>query len=344
MPGTGNYPTPYNPSSNVASQYVTTVDDALLKLKDNNNEEIDPKDIRDSVWTLWNRIDDVQITASQSLAYSSNNYFSNNNPTTAALGGIAAGTTFGASYSMQQMFDMLLYPYTAPVPTLSISGLTTRQFGGSLATTLNWGVVKKKLTITGITVNSTTITPVNGGDQSGTLAVSATHSLNYNTSTGETNTFSMSVTDGQTTPTSTAQILWRHKMYWGKIDLSSIGNPNLTTSPGQKTLVATECTDIIINALTGAGVSPGYALTTGYVRNLNGISGTGQYIIIAFPTAFKTVAGRDPAFKINGAPNSAFTKVKDATILVTDTGLSISYDVWVTNTAQNSPIDVFDIT
>ena len=25
MPGTGNYPTPYNPSSNVASQYVTTV-------------------------------------------------------------------------------------------------------------------------------------------------------------------------------------------------------------------------------------------------------------------------------------------------------------------------------
>ena len=339
MPGTGNYPTPYNPSSNVASQYVTTVDDALLKLKDNNNEEIDPKDIRDSVWTLWNRIDDVQITASQSLAYSSNNYFSNNNPTTAALGGIAAGTTFGASYSMQQMFDMLLYPYTAPVPTLSINGLTTRQFGGSLATTLNWGVVKKKLTITGITVNSTTITPVNGGDQSGTLAVSATHSLNYNTSTGETNTFSMSVTDGQTTPTSTAQILWRHKMYWGKINIFSAMNGQNTINQSLVAGIAGLCTDPVIRALSGAGASPGYALTTGYARTFTTIDCAGDFLIFAWPTIF----GTDPTFAAGGFVTNAFTKVRSNSAFVTETGITVNYDVWVSNTKQTDPITPFVI-
>jgi hypothetical protein len=326
MPGTGNYPTPYNPSSNVASQYVTTVDDALLKLKDNNNEEIDPKDIRDSVWTLWNRIDDVQITASQSLAYSSNNYFSNANPTTAALGGIAAGTTFGASYSMQQMFDMLLYPYTAPVPTLSITAPTTRQFGGSLATTLNWGVVKKKLTITGITVNSTTITPVNGGDQSGTLSFSATHSLNYNTSTGETNTFSMSVTDGQTTPTSTAQILWRHKMYWGKLNIlmPNGSQPDLLITPGSVTVAADACTDTAIRNLGNSD------LVSGYGKTITNFNCDNKYFVMAWPTIF----GTSPKFYFGTNLSTVFTRVKSNSPFLTDTGITVNYDIWVSNNYQ----------
>lgn len=342
MPGTGNYPTPFDPLSNVASEYLTSVDQALVKLRDNNTEDIDPKDIRDSVWTLWNRVDDAILLASQSISISGSSYFRNVNPTTIAVGGIPVGSTFGASQSLQEMFDMLLYPYTAPVPSLSISGATTRQYGGDLATTLAWNVTKKKLLITGISVNSTTITPVTGVDQSGTLLVTATHSLNYNTVSGETQTFSMNVTDGQSTPSASTTLLWRHRMYWGKVDLSSISNPNLTTTPGQANTVATKCTDTIIKALNGASVSPGWSLTNSYVKNLNSINGAGQYIIIAFPTIFSS--GRDPVFKVNGAPNSAFTKVRTNSPLSTEFGLTINYDVWVSNTAQNAAIDVFDIT
>ena len=327
MPGTGNYPTPYNPSSNVASQYVTTVDDALLKLKDNNQQEIDPKDIRDSVWTLWNRIDDVQITASQSLAYSSNNYFSNTNPTTAALGGIAAGTTFGASYSIQQMFDMLLYPYTAPVPTLSINGLTTRQFGGSLATTLNWGVTKKKLVITGITVNSTSITPT-GVDQTGTLSVSATHSLNYNSITNFVNTFSMTVTDGQTTQSANSAITWRHRMYWGKLDIlmPDGSKPDLTITPGSVAVATNACTDTAIRNLGNSD------LVSSYTKTFTNFNCNDQYFVVAWPTIF----GTSPKFFFGTNLSPVFTRVKTNSPFLTDTGLTINYDIWVSNTKQQN--------
>jgi hypothetical protein len=337
MPGTGNYT-----GTNVNSDYIFNVDAALYNLRDNTSELIDPKDIRDSVWTLWNRIDDVQLVASQSLA-SGSSYFTNPNPTSIAVGGIAQGSTFNGTYSVQQMFDMLLYPYTPPELALSASN-TPRQFGSSLATTLTWSVTKKKLVITGITVDGNTITPVNGGNQNGTTAATGTHSLSYNSLVSETQTFTMSVIDATSTQYKTTTLNWRHKIFWGKIDLSSIGNPNLTTTPAQSTTVATKCTDLVIKALTGAGVSPGYALTTSYVKNYNGIDGAVQYIILAFPTIFTTSAGRDPVFKINGAPNTAFTKVKSNSPFLTDTGLTINYDVWVSNTAQNSPIDVFDVT
>jgi hypothetical protein len=337
MPGTGNYT-----GTNVNSDYILNVADALYQLRDNTSELIDPKDIRDSVWTLWNRIDDVQITASQSLA-SASSYFTNPNPTSKEVGGIAVGTTFNGTYSVQQMFDLLLYPYTAPELAISASN-TPRQFGSSLATTLTWSVTKKKLAITGIVVDGNTITPVNGGNQNGTTAATGTHSLSYNTTVSENQTFTMSVVDGTSTQYKTTVLNWRHKIFWGKIDLSSIGNPNLTTTPGQSANVATKCTDVVIKALTGAAVSPGYALATSYVKNYNGMDGGGQYIIFAFPTIFTTTAGRDPVFKINGAPNTAFTKVKSGSAFVTDTGLIVNYDVWVSNTAQNSPIDALDVT
>lgn len=326
MPGTGNYPTPYNPSSNVASQYLTNVDDALLKLKDNNNNEIDPKDIRDSVWTLWNRIDDVQIVASQSLSYSSNNYYSNTNPTTTALGGIAAGTTFGASYSMQQMFDLLLYPYTAPVPTLSITAPTTRQFGGSLTTTLNWSVTKKKLAITGITVNSTTITPVSGVDQSGTLAVTATHSLNYNSITNYVNTFSMTVTDGQTTQSASSAITWRHRMYWGKLNIlmPDGSQPDLLITPGSVTVATNACTDSAIRNLGNSD------LVSGYGKTITNFDCENKYFVMAWPTIF----GTNPSFYFGTNLSPVFTRVKSNSPFVTDTGITVNYDIWVSNNAQ----------
>jgi hypothetical protein len=338
MPGTGNYS-----GSNVDSTYLFDVGVALYQLQDNTSQLIDPKDIRDSVWTLWNRIDDVQIIASMSATSS---FFTNPAPTTVTVGGIPAGSTFPGTYSLKQMFDLLLYPYTPPVLSIVASN-TPRQYGSGLSVNLDWSVQKKAQNITSVTVAGYTETITGGGavNQSGTRTINATHSLNFNSLTNETQTFTMSVVDASlAVQEKSTSINWRHKMYWGRINLSSIGNPNLTTNPGQAATVAGLCTDPAIRALNGAAVSPGYALATSYVRNLNGISGTGQYIIIAFPTAFKTAAGRDPVFKINGAPNSAFTKVRDNSTLVTDTGLSISYDVWVTNTAQNSPIDVFDVT
>ena len=101
MPGTGSYSGP-----NSDAKYIYQVDDALYQLKDNSSNLIKPQDIRDSIWTLWNRVDDVQIIASQSLSSSSGSTFTNSKPTSITVGGITAGTTFNGTYSIQQMFDL----------------------------------------------------------------------------------------------------------------------------------------------------------------------------------------------------------------------------------------------
>ena len=336
MPGTGSYV-----GTNVNSDYIFDVGVALYNLRDNSSELIDPKDIRDSVWTLWNRLDDVQTSASQSIA--ANAFYTNPNPTTVTVGGISVGTTFVGTYSMQQMFDLMLYPYQPPLLSLSVNN-TPRQYGSGLSGTLTWAVTKKSNTITAINVNGTTIVPT-GNTQNGTQAVTATHSLSDNTTVTESQTFTMSVTDSSLASyNTTTSINWRHKIYWGRVNLSSVSNPNLTNYPGQASAVAGVCTDPIIRALSGASISPGYSLATSYVRSYNGINGAGWYLVFAHPTSFYTAAGRDPIFKINGAPNSAFTKVRSNSPFVTDTGLTINYDVWITNTAQNSSIDAFDVT
>ena len=335
MPGTGNYT-----GTNVNSTYIFDVSVALDQLRDNSTELIDPKDIRDSVWTLWNRLDDVQITASQSLVNSGSSYFTNVNPTTLTVGGITAGTTFNGTYSLQQMFDLLLYPYTAPILTISASN-TPRQFGSGLATTLSWQVVKKANVISSINVNGTTVVPP-GDTQTGTTPATATHSLAFNGLLQDTLTFTMSVGDGTTPKTATTTVVWRHKIYWGKIDLSTVPvypNPNLTTTPGAKASVTAFITGAMIKALSGAGIGTGNALATSYAKTYDGINAAGQYLIFAHPTIF----GPSPTFKVNGLPSTTFTKVWDNVSMITEFGLSVSYDVWISNTAQNSPVTLFEI-
>ena len=346
MPGTGNYTGP-----NVDSDYIFNVGTALLQLQDNTSELIVPKDIRDSVWTLWNRIDDVQISASQSSGMV---YFTNPAPTTITVGGVAAGTTFNGTYSLQQMFDLLLYPYTPPVLSIVASN-TIRQYGSGLSVNLDWSVQKKAQNITSITVEGNTETITGGGavNQSGTRTINATHSLNYGTLSNETQTFTMSVTDASsTTLTKSTSINWRHRMYWGRIDLSSLGSapdflpPDLFYEPGKIPAVASLCTDPTIRALNGAGVSTGSALASSFVRNFNGFNGNGLHLIIAFPTSFRSVfsPARDPNFVINSANVNAWAKVRSNSPFVTDTGLTIPYDVWVSNTKQGAAIATFDLT
>lgn len=325
MPGTGSY--------NVAgleADYVNSIDTLLGQIPDNASNLIDAKDVRDAVWTLWNRVDDAQITASQSL--STDNTYLRATPTPATVGGAVAGTTF--SGTVQDALDKVLYPYVAPLPAMSASG-ATRQFGSSTAVTLSWSVTKKSNTITSITVDGTSVSPT-GGNQAGTKAVVATHS-SVPVSTSESQSYSMSVGDGTSTPSTTATVTWMNKIYWGRVDLSGIGNPNLTLSPGSAAAVGAAITDTIIKALNGAGVSPGSALATSWSKTYTNINGSGQYLVWAFPASF----GATPTFVVNNLPNTAFTKVRSNSVFVNEFGFSgVNYNVWVSNTAYNSPVTI----
>lgn len=329
MPGTGDYS-----GTNSNANYIYQVSDALYQLKDNTSNLIKPKDIRDSIWTLWNRVDDTQIIASQSLSASSGTTYTNSNLTTKEVGGIPVGSSFSATYSVQQMFDLLLYPYTAPTLAMSANN-TPRQFGSSTAVTLTWSVVKTKEAITAITVDGSSIV-ANGGNQNATKSTTATHSL-VPTAVQEIQTYTMSVVDSALkTTTKTATVTWQNKIYWGNIDLSSLSNPNLTTSPSSASSVGSYITPLMIRSLTGAGVSPGSVLATSYSKTYTGINGASKYLIFAHPTIF----GSAPTFVVNGLANSAFTKVWSSNTFVNESGFSSNYDVWVSNTAYNGAANI----
>ena len=131
-------------ASPIVSRRWTDVQELLNQLQDNNANLIFAEDVRDAVFTLWEKISDVEIiAASASLA---SPYFQNSDPTTIEVGGIAERTTFPEPQTLQQMFDILLYPYAAPI--LGLSGLTNKEYGQSLNSTLLWSVTKKSNTIT----------------------------------------------------------------------------------------------------------------------------------------------------------------------------------------------------
>ncbi len=311
------------------------VDDLLLQLPDNTSNSIVAQDVRDAVYTLWKNIEDVSIIAASAASASS--FFQNSNATPVTVGGIVAGSTFSTPKTMQEMFDLLLYPYIAP--GASISGLSNRQFGASLGVTLNWTATKNSNSITSIIVNGNVQIPT-GNTQLGSQAANGTHSLTPGVS--QSNSFNMSVGDGTTTTNTSTSLTWMNNRHWGYVDLSSLGNPDLTANPGSASIVGAYITDTIIKALTGANANAqlfGKELSTTKSKIYTGIDGAGKHLVFAWPS---TVASPyTPTFTVNGLPNTAFTQVRTNSVFVNEVGFNgTNYEVWVSNTAQNSPLNI----
>lgn len=345
MPGTGSYGTP---SSIVYSEY-RDIDQLLFQLYDNNANAIDAQDIRDSVWTLWNRIDDVQITAS--AAASASAFFQNPNATPITVGGIPAGSTFSTPKTMQEMWDLLLYPYVAPGASLNVLSTLSyynnsniyvsgggREYGAPLTVNLSWSSVKNSNSITSIIVDGFSQIP-NGNSQSGTQSTSGTYSISPGVS--QTNTFNMSVGDGISVTNASTTLTWMNRRYWGFVDLSVIGNPDLTLNPGLSSSVAAVVTDIVLLSLTGANANSqafGNELSTTKSKTYTGINGAGKHLVFAWPSSVSSPY--TPTFTVNGLPNTAFTKIRSNSPFVNQYGFTTNYEVWVSNTLQNSPLNI----
>lgn len=329
------------------SYAFSTIDEVLVQIPDNALNLIEASDVRDAVYTLWDQIQNVgQIAAS---AASSSSFFQNSNPTTIAVGGIPVGSTFPTPKTMQEMFDELLYPYVAPEVTSSTS-LSDREFGQSPITSVsvNWTITKKKNNITSVSFSDGYVPTFTSGSQVQSHSfTNATYSQTPGVS--ETNTFSISVGDGTTTVPSSVTLTWKNRIYWGKIDLTSLGNPNLTTNPSLASSVGLLATDTLIKNLTGAnagGYGFGSILSTSingpYGGGFNGIDGDGQHLIFAWPSNFTNAT--TPVFTVNGLISTAFTRVRINSFFSNQYGFTgTTYEVWVSNTLQNSPISTLQI-
>lgn len=298
------------PGTATYSVTFDNLDQMMSVFPDNNDNLISARDVRDAVLTLYWKTEDLGASFS---ATGSQFLYTNPSPSTVTVGGIVAGTTF-SNRTLQQMFDDMFYPYTSPSCAISASN-PGREFGSSNATTLTWSVTKAKLSITSIIVDGLTVVPT-GNSQTGSK--SGTVVQNVNT------TFTMSVADGTSTILGSTTVSWFNAVYWGKTP---------TFAAPSMTIVGTQP-----SWADGAGVGSGKALASSRSGNYSGINGAGQYLVFAWPTSFGT-----PTFTINGLPNTAFTKLGSPVSFTNMFGYTTNYDIWLSNTAQNSPIASFVI-
>ena len=309
----GTYGTPPSYGGSASANRYSSIDDLLIQLPDNNANAIAAKDVRDSVFTLWERISDVQTTASQSASASS--IYTNLSPSVASdLSGIPAGSTFSGA-TMQEMWDKLLYPYVYPYAALS--GGDTREFGSSNAVTLSWTATKNTKTLTFITLkkNAGTIqnVVVTGNTQTGTFSTTAV--TNTNT------TFSIEVVDNNTptpsTVTAYTYVYWDNRRYWGTLPSGHA----LTTVSGLTFSHAN------ITALSNE-LGSGYAQTRTITTN-------SDYVVFIWPNNAVNLSTNPPHVSIGGFGNNNWIKTRSNVTFTNQFGYTgTTYDVWVFGNTQ----------
>lgn len=334
----GTYSVSGSFSSTTLSREYSTVDELLQGLFDNQAQAINAVNIRDVAYTLWERISAVAASASMTFSVDYNRPAF----TTVGVGGVSAGSTF--SGSIQDALDRIFYPYSAP--GASLTSWSQKEYGDTSGYTfaLSYSATVNSNPLTSIVVNGTSkpLSPL-----SGTEPASSTHSsVNPSSNPGTQQTYSMTVSDGTSATVASTTVSWRNKIYWGRVNLSSIGHPNLTTNPGSASLVGTLITSSLILGLNGAGANGaafGNILSTTKTRtysNINGNNGLiGNHLIFAWPSNMSTAY--TPIFTVNGLLSSAFTRVKTNWQFTNSYGFNGSdYEVWVSNTVQNSPLNI----
>ena len=303
-------PAPIGGSSS-ANEY-STAQELLYKMPDNTANLIQAKDVRDSVYTLWERISSVQVTASQSASASV--IYSNPLPTPNTVGGIPAGTTF-SERTMKQMWDALLYPYIAPAA--SLSGGFTREFGDSNAITLSWSVTKRSESITTIVVDGTPVVAT-GNNQSGTKATTVPQNINT--------TFTMTVSDipnGSSTVSATTAAAWTNRRYWGTLPVGHV----LTT------VSSLPFTNANISALS-SDLNGGQVGGSGFIQTRT-IATNFDYVVFIFPHNSVNFSTNPPRVSIGGFGNNNWIKTRSNVQFTNQFGYTgTNYDVWIFGNTQ----------
>jgi hypothetical protein len=338
-------------------RYITLL---LDNIPDNTGNLIDAKDVRDAVWTLWNRMEDM--SASFSASFSADLSYNRTRPSTAVpVGGVPTGSTF--SGTIQDVLDRIFYPYTGPA--VSLTGGGDRLFGGPLAVTFNYSINKFEKPISLISLThpadgTSTVAVPSAINQNNTIPASfatsptstpppwstyATHSA-VPGSVSVTNTFFITVSDTKPTITTDSKtVVWKNYLYYGTIDLGTLSpsNPDLSLRPdgSNSSAIASALaalgifiTPTVIKASSGTNNRPiaNKQLAIAKTLSLSNFAAGGNYLFFAWPTLFGT-----PNFSVNNLPNTAFTKVKSNMSFPNEYGWTgANYDVWISNTAYGT--------
>lgn len=306
------------PGSPTYAVTLSGIEGIVGALPDNTSNAISAADVRNSMLTVWEEIESVGASVS---AASVGATLSGAIKTTYAVGGITAGYALGA-VSMYQALQYALYAYNPPSMALSANPATIERGNAAQIVQVSWGLTSGK--------NAPVSSSIQGPVQTRTLGVPSAQAYTYGVATfgiasyPSTSVFTFSVNDtgggAGGNNVATVSVRWADRMYWG-----SWG----TTTPP---------TSVQILALTGAGVGTGNILATSHSYTLDGIDGNGEYLVFAWPASFG-----EPLFKANGFVTTGFTKISSAMVFTNSYSATASYDVWLSDSKQNSSIDQFQI-
>jgi len=302
------------------SQYDSNIVDLLSRIYDNNTNAIVAKDVRDSIWSLYN---DILLIATQSLTQSQN-YYTLGTPSTIDVGGITVGSTF-SNISFQNFFDQMLLPYVAPAVNSFNPSITELQFGQSTPINLNYSIEVGSVPLSVINFTGPYLPIISdGGPFSSNPFIGNRTSIvpTYSTTVAvtQTNTFTMSVvtTDLLSFTTSTS-LTYKHKRYYGPL---TIPGGFIPSSPASVLAVQTFLTDSVIKGLS-------YSELSNNVNISQAMAFSNQYLVFAAPTVFGF--NYPNGFFIDNIFSQDFTKIKSGVTFSNEYSYQAPYDVWVSN-------------
>lgn len=312
--------------------WYSTIQEVLGQLPDNTGQLIQASDIRDAIYSVWSDLQVVSTIANSASVANSGTLYTNSNLVPYQVGGVTAGSSFPTNYSIQQMFDKLLYPDV--YPSIVMNSLPDREFGSSLNVSIGWTVSIGTYPIATITVASIpqTFPPYSNFQPSvGTYSLS--------TSLFQTNSFDMTVVDTNSlTSTASTLLTWKHRKYWGKF---YFGDFNLTTNPASASYMASLISDSDVRSMlsgnaNGSAVNSELSITKS--KTYTNMNGAGSHLVFAWPSVFS--GSSTPVFQVNGLLNNAFTPLKSGYIFTNQYGYTASFEVWVSNTPYNNEVNI----
>lgn len=180
------------------------LDQMMNSVPDNDSNLIKAQDVRNSLFTLWKRSDELEQIITSTV---SNFRYTNSSPSKNKIGSWEIGSTF-SEVQLQELFDGMFYPYLEPIVSIEVS--PPFDFKGSNSSViLSWEVIKTDLNIQSITVFGTTFS-VTGETQTGTASFSPIKFIDTD--------FDIVVFDGVSTQSRSTQFNWKELVYWGTKD------------------------------------------------------------------------------------------------------------------------------
>jgi hypothetical protein len=321
-------PPDYGTGSSYYSQNFDNIQELLQRIYDNTNNVIVAKDVRDPLWTLWNKISGLSASlGSASISYSLGT------PSTISVGGIVEGSTF-SNATLTELFDQMLLPYVAPVVNNFGPSVLEKQFGDTIGLNLTYSINVGSLPLDSgyaiqfISPNPSSFIPnkiVTGNDpETGTTN---NFSLTYSTSTFSVVNYVLATMSFRTTDltvfTATTSIAQKHKRYYGQISIPIGFTPS---NPSSVAAVSAYLNDVVIKGLSYSELSTNVNFSQAIEFN-----SLGQYFVFASPTVFGF--NYPVGFYVDNIFTQNYTKVRSNSNLSNEFGFIAPYDVYILNDA-----------